>query len=112
MRLGVTLTALCGGGMSALALLSLRCSNADPSAPDDGVELPDRSDPVDAHPTDAADGPSTVDYLVVDGAAGACDPTKPFGAPMLVPGFDPAGNRATPRLSADELTIYYTASST
>lgn len=36
-----------------------------------------------------------------------CDPGKPFGAPALL--FDPALRSATPRLSADELTIYFTS---
>src|SRR5262245_50225860 len=38
-----------------------------------------------------------------------CDPSKPFATPAPVPGFDANAALATPRLSADELTIYFTA---
>jgi Tol biopolymer transport system component len=39
----------------------------------------------------------------------ACDVTKPFSAPTRLPGaWDPNGWYSTPRLSPDELTIYYT----
>jgi hypothetical protein len=36
-----------------------------------------------------------------------CDPTKPFGTPVLL--LDPGQRSATPRLSSDELTLYFTA---
>jgi Tol biopolymer transport system component len=39
----------------------------------------------------------------------ACDRTKPFSAPTRLPGaWDPNTHYSTPRLSTDELTIYYT----
>ncbi len=40
--------------------------------------------------------------------ASSCDPTKPFGKPALVVGLDGGEHESTPRLSANELTIYFT----
>lgn len=37
-----------------------------------------------------------------------CDLTKPFGAPMLVNGLSTTQHFATPRLSSDERTIFFT----
>lgn len=37
-----------------------------------------------------------------------CDGTKPFGAPMLVAGLPAGVHLSTPRLSSDELTMYFT----
>ncbi len=37
-----------------------------------------------------------------------CDLTKPFAAPTALDGFSPGAHVATPRLSHDELTIYFT----
>jgi hypothetical protein len=52
---------------------------------------------------DASDGSTP------DAASPACDPTKPFGAPTLVPGVNTAEDEYTARLSADELTVYVSA---
>jgi hypothetical protein len=66
-------------------------------------------DPVAKPTTDAApahDAPSDVGPA---GDGGACDLGKPFGAPVPVDGLDlntPA-NEGTPRLSPNELTIYF-----
>ena len=38
----------------------------------------------------------------------SCDLTKPFAAPIALDGFTPGAQVATPRLSHDELTIYFT----
>ena len=41
-------------------------------------------------------------------AAAACDRGKPFGQPVLVAGLPNGDHAATPRLSADERTIFFT----
>ena len=58
--------------------------------------------PIDAPPDDAqSDGPS-------DGPAAACDPTKPFGAAVVVPNLHNAVfNDTHATLSADEKTIFF-----
>jgi Tol biopolymer transport system component len=38
----------------------------------------------------------------------ACDPTKPFGVPTLIPMSDPGPFDLSPYLSDDELTMYFT----
>jgi hypothetical protein len=37
----------------------------------------------------------------------ACDPSAPFGAPVLLSGTDPTLNEGGPHLTADELTLYF-----
>ncbi len=44
---------------------------------------------------------------VVQDAPVACNPTKAFGAPQLIGGLAPSTWTACPRLSPDELTIYF-----
>src|SRR5205823_1080927 len=47
------------------------------------------------------------------GEGGAsCDPTKPFGAPVLVPMSDPGSYDFSPYLSDDELTMYFAGART
>src|SRR5256885_16985820 len=93
----------------ALALLAACESSAEP--PNDDVPLPERV-PIrdagrdrasDAEPDDAStDAP-------VDSPTAACDTTKPFGAATHLPGaWVAAEHYSTPRLSADELTVYFT----
>jgi hypothetical protein len=83
----------------------------DPSPLDDGsVPLPDREPIPDAGRSDAAprDAASTTDAAPPEPA---CDPAKPFGDAALLPGasaWDPTVPYSTPRLSFDELTIYFT----
>lgn len=72
-------------------------TGADAAAPSDG-----------GSPTDA-DSP---DSAVVDAAADAkgptaCDTKKPFGLPVPVAGINTPGMEGGPRLSPDELTIYF-----
>jgi Tol biopolymer transport system component len=62
------------------------------------VPLPDRGGVPEASAPDV-DPPD---------AAAPCDRNKPFGAPVAAPGLDPTIFAATPRLSADELTLYFT----
>lgn len=100
---------------SALGILAvIDCGGEGDGLPDrSGVGLPDRDstttsaeagagDP-DARPAFPDEGDATTP---VNGDV-ECDPNKPFGTPQLV--FDAATRSATPRLSADELTIYFTA---
>lgn len=90
-RLAIVLTWL------ALAGVLAHCSNAaEPN--NDGVPLPDRAP--------SAEGGE--DARTVDAALLACDALKPFGAPTLVAGLDTTKFFATPRLSKDELSIYFT----
>jgi len=82
---------------TALAIVHVACSS-DEAAPDESVPLPDRGAPEAAAP----------DVVVPADAGPPCDPKKPFGAPTRIPGLDAAVMVATPRLSHDELTIYFT----
>jgi hypothetical protein len=97
-----------------LALLFVQCGGGS-STPDDGdLALPNRIDVADSG-ADASDAPRSdakpsPDGALVDAAPLRCDPSKPFGTPVRLPEFDAAGLRSTPRLSADELTIYFTTS--
>jgi Tol biopolymer transport system component len=92
------------GLMAPVALLLLHCGTSSPSANDDPVALPSRTTPdaaTDAPAADAADA-------APDTPAAACDPTKPFGAPVRIADFDAASANTSPRLSPDELTMYFT----
>jgi len=82
-----------------LAVAGLLAHCGDDAAPAEGGEivLPERV-PTAEGGTDARG----------DGASVACDPARPFGAPVLVPGLDTSDFFATPRLSPDELSIYFT----
>lgn len=87
------------GAWLAGALALAHCGGGDPEA-DDSVRLPGRVPGEGGEGGDDGGGDG--------GPAAACDPNAPFGAPALVAGLDPAAFAATPRLSADELTIYFT----
>lgn len=82
-------------------------------APDDPVGLPGRTPTTTAAEAGAGDaGPSTAFPSSDDATAPVnggreCDPSKPFGTPALL--FDPTIRGATPRLSSDELAIYFTS---
>ncbi len=100
--------------VAPLAFLVLHCtSNGDAGSDDDLPTLPVRKDsggggvnePPDPDP-DPEDGGSETSV------PSPCDVTKPFGAPVRLQDFDATAHRASPRLSADELTIYYTTNST
>lgn len=96
--------------LSGLALV--HC--ASPTFPEDEVGLPDR--PADA----TIDAPAKKDAPASTPPAGsapsaprvdtppsaACDLTRPFLAPVALPGL--ATDAATPRLSHDELVVYFT----
>lgn len=97
-----------------LALGALRCGSGS-SDPEGLVDLPSRSKPTTGDdagaPTDAGTTtpplPDEGDATTNTNGGRACDPTKPFGTATLV--FDPMQRSATPRLSPDELTIYFTS---
>lgn len=96
-------------GVSApLALLLLQCGGGSGATGDDDLRLPERTDPSDGR---AADAPPALPDSAVDAGASkpACDPERPFGAPVRMAEFDPGSARSTPRLSPDELTIYFTS---
>jgi hypothetical protein len=91
-----------------LALVLVRCAESSPSAPAPAdVPLPPRGD-ADTDPSDAAVAPGDGGP---DAGPPACDTTKPFGAAVRVADFEALAHRASPHLSADELTIYFTTTS-
>ncbi len=98
------------GGSGPLALLLLQCGGSGSAAEGDDIPLPLRGDA----PSDSV---SALDAPLADAASDpdaharppSCDPSKPFAAPVRLADFDPNAVRATPRLSSDELTIYFTS---
>jgi Tol biopolymer transport system component len=102
MRRGETRAiALVSAALFVAAALSIDCGRDAPPA-DDSVPLPERN----AAEADLDGGAIPVG----EGGSGAagCDPQKPFGKPTLVAGLDVGAHLATPRLSQDELAIYFT----
>jgi hypothetical protein len=87
----------------AFAFPLLECAGGDANGDDLDIGVPKRLDGAEAG---VEDGPNTT--TDAKPAPPACNPQKPFGAPVLLAGFDPSKPFATPRLSADELTIYFT----
>ncbi len=92
---------------AALALRAAQCSS-EGGGDDPSINVPPRKDGVDAGDVEDASVEATIDANVPD--TGPCDPKKPFGAPTRLPEFDAGAHQATPRLSHDELTIYFTTS--
>lgn len=83
--------------------LVTNCSDDD-APPENPINLPFRDG-------DVVDGEASLpaqDVVVPPKPVGECDLGKPFGAPVLMPGLDANAFLATPRLSQDELTIYFT----
>jgi len=94
--------------LAPLAFLVLHCtSNGDPPEEENLPPLPTRQDGGGGTGGDAEPGDGGSDTSVPP----ACDITKPFGAPVRILDFDANTHRASPRLSADELTIYFTTNS-
>ena len=91
------------GTGAALALLLVHCGGDDPAAADGDLLLPDRGEPGDGGISDAQSQDSA------DARGPRCDPSKPFGTPFPLAEFPGTISRSTPRLSADELTIYFTS---
>jgi hypothetical protein len=98
------------GACGPLALLLLQCGGGDAPSAGDDIALPPR---VDGGGSD--DGSATADAPPSDASTFApdaprprCDLTKPFGAPVRLADFDAKSARATPRLTPDELAIYFT----
>lgn len=102
------ITALAAMLVLALALAfsttAVSCGGDSPAA-DEPIGLPDREEP-DGASSDAGDG--GLDAALADSRAPACDLTKPFATPLRLTELDEATPRSTPRLSADELTLYFT----
>ncbi|HEY8078210.1 MAG TPA: hypothetical protein VIF62_28980, partial [Labilithrix sp.] len=100
----------------ALALAAAtHCSSGSDGPPPFDTPLPDRVTPKDAggdgNPNPTGDNEGGV--LGVDSGSGvACDTSLPFGTAQALPGAWVMGQTySTPRLSADELTIYFTTKS-
>ncbi len=91
----------CAAG-ALVALLLVQCGSSDDAAPDDEIKLPQRNNGLDGSVPDAS-------LDVTDAPVAACDTKKPFGTPVRLAELDAPTARSTPRLSADELTIYFTA---
>ena len=103
----------CLGAVVVAVIGAASCSSGS-ATPDDGSTLPAR--PRDAGGGGDLDGGGDSGNTTVfptDNDASTnvndkeCDPAKPFGTPVLL--LDPMAKSATPRLSHDELTIYFTA---
>ena len=95
------------GASGSLALLLLHCGSTGATDGGDDVPLPNR---VDAHDSGVTTDAMSADVTKTsDARVASCDPSKPFGTPVRVADFDPNAARATPRLSPDELTIYFTS---
>ncbi len=98
----------------AVALACALCLLAGGAAVSCRDESANTENPIRLPPRDdggaGADGalPPGTDIPVPPTPKPECDPQKPFGTPALVPGLE-TGAFATPRLSPDELTIYFTA---
>lgn len=87
----------------ALALRLVQCASE--AGPDDpNVGLPPRVDREGGADADFSD----VQTIVNDTGVPSCDPSKPFGAPGRLAEIDAGIQAATPRLSHDELTLYFT----
>jgi Tol biopolymer transport system component len=95
------LAAACVG--AALALLVVHCGGGDSASDDPDLLLPDRGEP-DAALSDAG----ASDGSAFDARLG-CDLSKPFGTPFPLAELPPTFARSTPRLSPDELAIYFTS---
>ena len=97
--------------VAPLAFLVLHCtSNGDLPQEENPTPLPTRKDSGGGGTREDA-GPTPDDGGSDTSAPSACDVTKPFGAPVRVLDFDANTHRASPRFSADELTIYFTTNS-
>jgi Tol biopolymer transport system component len=89
-----------------LTALVLACVGDEPAATAPGPTGSDAAAGADAPAIDTSDGGA--DASASDAAAPPCDTTKPFGAPLLVPGVNTAEDDSSPSLAADEKTIFLT----
>lgn len=106
------------GSTASLVLASLvlmHCTNKVPPPDEGGLDQSSEEEQDgDADSGNALEGGASSDATTDDSAPPAppaCDPNKPFGAPTRIPGTSDTLQQATPRLSADELTIYFTTHS-
>jgi hypothetical protein len=90
-----------GVGFVALATLALGCSGTSSGDADAGGDTPS-----------AADADAAPDTDVVRDAAAVCDPKALFGAPVPLESLNTAAKEGGPRLTADELTMYFSRADT
>jgi Tol biopolymer transport system component len=110
MRSWAWLAAVGASGVTGcLALLLLQCGVTGATDAGDDVPLPNRVDGVDSGAATDAKSFDAANDTAADARVASCDPSKPFGTPVRVVDFDAKAMRSTPRLSADELTIYFTS---
>ena len=91
-----------GAITAPLALLLLRCGGGADDTAGGEIRLPERG------PPDGSKPDALLDAAPSDASARTCDPAKPFATPVPLTELGATGHRSTPRLSADELTIYFT----
>ncbi len=89
-----------------LASASASCGGDGAAGDDDPIGLPDREEP-DGAPSDAS-ADASADAPATDANTTGCDLERPFNPPVRLTELDEATHRSTPRLSADELTLYFT----
>ena len=112
--LAVAMTALAAAAIAGCAVPNLTPQENEASGAEDSpaARLPPSNDkPADdtsapGTSTPPASDPTTPPSNPMPGAK--CDLTKPFGAPVLVAGLPTHQHFATPRLSSDERTIFFT----
>ncbi len=97
------------GASGSLALVLLHCGSTGATDGGDDVPLPSRVDVIDSGVTTDATSADADAATTADARVASCDPSKPFGTAVRVADFDANAARATPRLSPDELTIYFTS---
>jgi hypothetical protein len=97
------------GACGPLALLLLQCGGGDAASAGDDIALPTRVDGLTDGGSEAEDAPrSDSSTFAPDAPPPRCDLAKAFGAPVRLADFDAKSARATPRLTPDELAIYFT----
>lgn len=73
---------------------------ATPDEPKDAGDMPGEAEAADA-------GDAAVRDAAIDTPVTACDPTKPFGAPVVISELANPAFEGVPRLSPDEKAIYF-----
>lgn len=93
------------------ALLLLQCGGGDAASDDPDIALPERTGrdgAADGRSDSASDSSTTFGLDGSSPPSPACDPSKPFGTPVRIAEFSATAARSTPRLTPDELSIFFT----